>query len=135
VINRANIIPSLRYRDAAKAIEWLCSAFGFEKHLVIPGTTRSIEHAQLTLGNGMIMLGSVDPGVYGNLVKQPDEIGGFVTQSAYIVVADVDAHYTKAKAAGAEIVIEIKDEDYGRIYSCRDLEGHVWNFGNYDPWA
>jgi len=72
---------------------------------------------------------------YGCLIKQPDEIGGFETQSAYVVVSDADEIYRRAKIAGAEIVIEIKDEDYGgRVFSCRDLEGHLWNIGSYDPW-
>ncbi|TMB01350.1 MAG: glyoxalase, partial [Deltaproteobacteria bacterium] len=60
---------------------------------------------------------------------------GPVTQSPYVIVADADAHYARAKAAGAEIVMDIKDEDYGgRGYSARDPEGHLWNFGTYDPW-
>jgi uncharacterized glyoxalase superfamily protein PhnB len=72
---------------------------------------------------------------FGQLMKQPDEIGGAETQSAYIVVSDADALYKRAKAAGAKIVMDIKDEDYGgRGFSCRDLEGHLWNFGTYDPW-
>jgi uncharacterized glyoxalase superfamily protein PhnB len=51
-------------------------------------------------------------------------------------VDDADAHYARAAAAGAEIVLDIVDEDYGgRGYSCRDPEGHLWNFGTYDPWA
>ncbi len=67
-------------------------------------------------------------------MKQPDEAGG-ETQTAYIVVRDVDAHHARAMAAGAEIVIDIKDEDYGgRDYTCRDPEGHIWTFGSYDPW-
>ena len=85
----------------------------------------------------MIMLGSVlkVETEFGRLIKQPDEIGGAETQSAYVVVSDADAVYACAKAAGAEIVIEIKDEDYGgRGFSCRDMEGHLWNFGTYDPW-
>ena len=48
----------------------------------------------------------------------------------------MDAHYRQALVAGAVVVIDIKDEDYGgRGYSCRDPEGHIWNFGSYDPWA
>jgi len=134
---RATIIPCLRYRDAPKAIEWLCRTFGFEKQLVVPNADGTIAHAQLSFGNGMIMLGSVleVETEFGRLIKQPDEIGGFETQSAYVVVSDADAIYARAKAAGAEIVIEIKDEDYGgRDFSCRDLEGHLWNIGTYDPW-
>ena len=73
---------------------------------------------------------------FGRLQKSPAESGGVSSQSAYIIVEDADAHYARAVGAGAEIVIEIKDEDYGgRGYSCRDPEGHVWNFGTYDPWA
>lgn len=132
---RATIIPCLRYRDAPAAIEWLCQTFGFEKQLVVPNDDGSIAHAQLTFGNGMIMLGSVLKTEFGRLMKQPDETGGAETQSAYIVVSDADAVYALAKSAGAEIVIEIKNEDYGgRDFSCRDPEGHLWNFGTYDPW-
>jgi uncharacterized glyoxalase superfamily protein PhnB len=83
------------------------------------------------------MLGSVSgkDSVWGRLIKQPDEIDGVETQSAYLVVSDADAIYARAKAAGAEILLDIKDEDYGgRGFTCRDLEGHIWNFGTYDPW-
>jgi len=133
---RATVIPCLRYRDAPAAIEWLCTAFGFEKNAIYPNEDGSIAHAQLSFGNGMIMLGSVqNDSAWGQLIKQPDEIGGAETQSAYVIVADADVVYAQAKAAGASIVIEIKDEDYGgRGFTCRDLEGHLWNFGTYDPW-
>ncbi|MGH9859018.1 MAG: VOC family protein, partial [Candidatus Acidiferrales bacterium] len=58
---RATVIPCLRYQDAPAAIEWLCRVFGFEKHLVVPNPDGTIAHAQLSFGNGMIMLGSVRP--------------------------------------------------------------------------
>ena len=132
---RATVIPCLRYRDAQAAIEWLCRAFGFEKHLVVPGEGGTIAHAELSFGNGMIMLGSVKESEFDRLMKQPDEIAGAETQTPYVIVSDADALYARAKAAGAKIVVEIKDEDYGgRGFSCRDLEGRVWNFGTYDPW-
>ena len=132
---KATVIPCLRYRNAPAAIEWLCQTFGFEKQLVVPIEEGTIAHAQLSFGNGMIMLGSVQDTEFGRLMKQPDEIGGAETQSAYVIVADADLVYKRAKAAGAEIVLDIKDEDYGgRGFSCRDLEGHLWNFGTYDPW-
>ena len=127
---RATIIPCLRYRDASAAIEWLCKAFGLRKHLVVPGPNNTIAHAQLEFGNGMIMLGSVVESEFGKLMAQPDEIGARETQCSYIVVADADATYAQAKAAGATIVLDIKDEDYGgRGFTCRDPEGHLWNFG------
>lgn len=131
---RVSLIPCLRYRDAPTAIDWLCRHFGFERHLVVPDEQGGIAHAQLGFGNGMLMLGSVVESAYGRLMRQPDEAGG-CTQSLYLVVEDADALYARAKAAGAEILIEIKDEDYGgRGFTCRDLEGHLWTFGTYDPW-
>ena len=131
----SNIIPSMRYHDAPAAIEWLCEAFGFERHLVVPGEGGSIAHAQLTLGSGMIMLGSARDDDFGCLVKTAREVGAN-TQIAYIVVEGIDEHYQRAKAQGAEIVMEIADQDYGgRLYLARDPEGCLWNFGSYDPWA
>lgn len=132
----STIIPCLRYRDAPAMIEWLCRAFGFEKHAVYADGD-AVHHAQLTFGNGMVMLGSADKASeWGRLVAQPGEIGNRETQSPCVIVRDTDAHYAQAKAAGAEIVIDIADQDYGgRGYSCRDPEGHVWWFGSYDPWT
>ena len=130
----ASIIPTLRYRDAVAAIDWLCRAFGFARHLVVPGEQGSIAHAQLTCGNGMIMLGSARDDAFGQLQKPP-LAGGVATQSPYIIVADADAHHARAVAAGARVVYPLTDQDYGgRSYSCLDPEGHLWNFGTYDPW-
>jgi len=126
------IIPALRYRNGAAAIDWLCAAFGFERKMVMPADGGRVAHAELTLGNGMIMLGDVET-EYGRLVTAPS-YGEPVTQGIYVVVEDADAHSARAKAAGAEIVLDIKSEDYGgRDYTVRDLEGHVC--GTYDPWV
>lgn len=126
----------MRYKDAPAAIEWLCSAFGFEKHLVVPGENGAIVHAQLTFGNAMIMLGSEFDNEYGKFVKSPKDLDGINTQAAYIIVEEIDEHYRRAIDTGAEIILDIKDEDYGgRGYSCQDPEGNVWNFGSYNPWA
>ena len=132
-----NVIPGMRYADAPAAIDWLCRAFGFEKHLVVPGDEEGvIAHAQLRYGNGMIMLGSALDREFDKLQKPPGATGSVPSQSPYIILEDADKHYARAVAAGAEIVMDIKDEDHGgRGYSCRDPEGHIWNFGTYDPWA
>ena len=130
------IIPTMRYKDAPSAIEWLCNAFGFEKHLVVPGDNRSIAHAQLSFGNSMIMLGSETDNEYGKLLRTPKDLNNLNTQAPYIVVENIDEHYERAVREGAEIVIELNDEDYGgRGYTCRDQEGHIWNFGSYNPWT
>ncbi|CAN5770028.1 VOC family protein [soil metagenome] len=132
----STLIPCLRYRDAPAAIEWLCDVFGFEKHLVVPDEHGGIAHAQLVLGGGMLMLGSVADTAYGRFMTQPDQIGGSETQSPYLVVADADAVCARAKAAGAKIALDIVDQDYGgRGFSCHDLEGRLWSVGTYDPWA
>jgi uncharacterized glyoxalase superfamily protein PhnB len=122
--NRAKIIPSIRYKDCEKAIEWLCEAFGFEKHLTVPGDAGSILHAQLVYNDCMIMFGSAHEGdEFGSLNSSPSELEGQNTASIYMVVVDVDAHYKKAVGKGAEIVLDIRDEDYGgRGYTCKDLE-------------
>ena len=94
-----------------------------------------IAHAELTLGGGMVMLGAVRDDPFGETQITPDEAGG-VTQSAYIVVKDADALFERVTASGAEIIIPLHDQPYGsREFSCRDFEGHLWNFGTYDPFA
>ncbi|GAA0706757.1 VOC family protein [Dokdonella soli] len=132
----ATIIPSLRYRDALAAIDWLCRAFGFEKQAVHADDKGVVQHAQLVFGNGMIMLGSTaNASPWSERIAQPDEIGGRETQCPYMIVSDCEAHYARAKAAGAQIVDELETKDYGGAgYSCRDIEGHLWSFGSYDPW-
>ena len=129
------VIPALQYQDARAAIDFLCTAFGFEKKAVYEGEGGTIAHAELTLGNGMIMLGSVNESAYGKLLKRPRDAGG-VTMGVYAIVDDVDAHFARAKAAGAVIAREPVTQDYGgRDYIAKDPEGHVWTFGTYDPWT
>jgi uncharacterized glyoxalase superfamily protein PhnB len=125
----------MAYRNAPEAMEWLCRVFGFEKHAVHPGPDNTIMHAELTLGDGMIMLGSVPANAKSRFMKQPDEIGGAETRSANLIVNDADAVFARAKAAGAEIVFDIQAKPYGgRGFTCRDPEGHIWNVDTYDPW-
>ncbi|KAA3615786.1 MAG: glyoxalase [Calditrichaeota bacterium] len=134
-MNFATIIPTMRYNDASSAIEWLCKVFGFKKHLVVPGDEGKIIHAQLTFGNGMIMLGSAAEDEYGALVQPPANESSPCTQSSYIIVDDIDALYEKTKSAGGKIEIQLKEEDYGgKVFSCRDPQGQLWNFGSYNPW-
>lgn len=131
----SSIIPGLIYTDAPAAIDWLCKAFGFKKHLVVSGENGMILHAELTLGKAMVMLGSSSSGsAYSKLTKSPAELG-FQTQSPYLIVDDPDALYANAKKNGAHMVIDIKDGSHGgRGFTCADPEGHLWSFGTYDPW-
>jgi uncharacterized glyoxalase superfamily protein PhnB len=126
-------IPGFHYRDPHAAIDWLERAFGFERHAVHE-QDGVVRHAEMRVGsNGMIMLGAPRENPYG--LTTPREAGG-LTSSVYVIVEDPDAHYERAVAAGAEIVQELTDQDYGsRDYSARDPEGYVWHFGTYRPAA
>jgi uncharacterized glyoxalase superfamily protein PhnB len=134
---RSTVIPSLRYRDAHKAIDFLVAAFGFEKQAVYDGPDGTVAHAQLSFGNGMVMLGSAsNQGGWSKHMVEPDEIGGRETGGRCLIVSDAAAVYETAKAAGAEIFGELAEMEYGgKAFSCRDIEGHFWSIGEYDPWA
>jgi uncharacterized glyoxalase superfamily protein PhnB len=124
------IFPILRYRDARAAIHWLCEAFGFVERCCIPDDGPFVRHAQLQLGENIIMLGSVraDDGITS------PQASGAVTQMLAVYVRDPDAHYDRANAAGAKILYPPKDTDFGsREYHVLDLEGHPWTFGTYRP--
>ncbi len=130
----ATIVPSLRYSDAPAAIDWLCRAFGFERQLVVPGEDGAIAHAQLTFGNGMMMLGSRPGGDRGS-ADRPAPSDPSTAHARYVIVEDADDHCAGARAAGADVFMEPEDQPYGgRLYGCRDLEGNAWYFGTYDPW-
>jgi uncharacterized glyoxalase superfamily protein PhnB len=128
-----NIFPVMRYVDAAAAVEWLERAFGFEEKAVYRGEDGIVHHAELRLGAGLIMFGQHRRGGwFGD--KAPDPSAS--AHGIYVTVEDVDAHHARAREAGAEIVAEPTDQDYGsREYSARDLEGNLWSFGTYDPCA
>ena len=133
---KSQVCPCLKYSDAPAAIEWLAKAFGFESHLVVDGENNKIAHAQLTYENCMIMLGSTGNRELDKYMKAPGDLRGINTQAAYITVKDIDDHYARAKSAGAKMILDIKDEDYGgRGYTCQDPQGVIWSFGSYDPWG
>ena len=131
----STIMPTLRYHNAPAAIEWLCQVFGFERHAVYPGPEGTIAHAELTLRGGMIMLGSHKHDGHGQGFRSLEEVGDYETRSAYVVVTEIDAVYERAKAAGGSVIRELQGTDYGsRDFSIKDLEGHSWSVGTYDPW-
>src|ERR1700727_1704638 len=119
----STIMPAMRYRDANAAIDWLCNVFGFERHAVYPGPNNTVGHAELTLGGGMIMLGSGKDDEFGRGFTSPSEVGDKETRNVYIVVPDADVVYARAKAAGGKIVRELQNTDYGsREFSVKDPE-------------
>ena len=125
------------YDEPARAIDWLCAAFGFEVRLKVEGQGGRIEHSELTFGEGLIMVGTAGgrsdrPG--GLPCKSPRSLGGSNTQSLCIFVDDVDAHAERARRAGAIIREEPQTTDFGEeywadsTYRAEDLEGHQWFF-------
>ncbi len=132
-----SIIPTMKYKNAAAAIDWLCHAFGFQKHVIHKDDSGGIAHAQLTFNGGMIMVSSQSDTPYGKLITLPRDLDKINTQSPYIILADegMKDHFETAVKAGAEVALDFKSEDYGgHSYSVYDPEGHLWNFGSYDPW-
>jgi uncharacterized glyoxalase superfamily protein PhnB len=125
---RPNIFPALHYRDPEAALEWLKRAFGFEEKAVYRAQDGGIQHAELRLGDGLIMFG-------GTPADAPQSDGTQPPVTIYAVVSDPDGHYERARTAGAEIVRELTDQPYGsREYGARDPEGNLWSFGTYDPY-
>jgi uncharacterized glyoxalase superfamily protein PhnB len=122
------LYPSLSYRDAPRAIQFLHDAFGFQKRVVYPNGDGTIAHAELSVGPSVLMLGTDrDDPLRGSRAGQ-----GWL----YVAVDDADAHCARARAAGATIVTELHDTDYGsRDYAARDPEGNLWSFGTYRPAA
>jgi uncharacterized glyoxalase superfamily protein PhnB len=126
----SDIYPSITYNDAQAAIDWLCKAFGFTRRFVVQGPNGRVEHSELSLGTGVVMVGSPKPEL-GRL--SPIGLAG-VCQALNVYVEDPDEHYRIAVAAGARVIRELRTEDYGaRGYEVLDPENHVWYFGNYRP--
>jgi len=134
---KSSLVSCLGYKDADAAVTWLVRAFDFKEHAVYRGEDGKVVHAELTFGNGMIMIGPDGGGEFGKrFMTLPERAGERCTQVVCIIVKDVDAHHDRAKAAGAEIVMAPADAGYGgRNYAARDPEGHVWSIGSYDPRA
>jgi PhnB protein len=117
------IAPYLLYEDGAAAIDFLTNAFGFEEVMRMEDDKGDINHAELRLGEDTVMLG--DPGDDYRNPRNADHSTALV----HVYVDDVDGHFERAKAAGAEIVMEPTDQEYGdRRYDAKDPEGHFWSF-------
>ena len=120
------VTPYLYYQDVAAALRFLADAFGFRDKLRMPGSDGKIAHAEMTLGDGLVMMGC--PGAD---YRNPKRLGQ-TTQSLYVYVDDVDAHCARAKKAGAKIINEPEDQFYGdRRYGAEDPEGHHWFFATH----
>jgi uncharacterized glyoxalase superfamily protein PhnB len=120
------LYPLMRFTDAPAAMEFLEAAFGFTRRAVVENPDGTIAHAELSLGPSTLMLGSD---------RDDPRLGRRAGQGRiYVAVDDPDAHCAQAREAGAEILDDPFDTDYGsRDYAARDLEGNQWHFGTYRP--
>lgn len=131
------ISSSVFYRDPARAIDWLCDAFGFELRLKVEGEGGEIVHSELEYGEGLIMVGG-EGGWHSlperSFARSPRSLGNANTQSLMVYVDDVRAHHDRAVASGALVFKPLAVSDYGEEYwadegyGCEDLEGHTWYF-------
>ncbi|MGP1281599.1 MAG: VOC family protein [Parasphingopyxis sp.] len=133
------IIANLRYEDAPGAIDFLCEAFGLERHAIFSDDENPhiVHNAQLVRDGHMIMLATATDSEWTKAASMTvPAVAGCNTIALYVVIEDVDAHCERARAAGAKIIREPQGEDYGgRNYGALDPEGYAWSFGSYDPWA
>jgi uncharacterized glyoxalase superfamily protein PhnB len=127
------ISSSLAYQDPVRAIDWLVTAFGFSVRIKVPDDAGGIRHSELTFGEAVVMVaGERSHGP--SPVRSPKSLQGATTQGLFVYVDDIEAHYTRALAAGAQLARELATTDYGgeywsdRGYSVLDPEGHSWHF-------
>jgi uncharacterized glyoxalase superfamily protein PhnB len=123
---RPAFIPSIVYRDTRAALEWLQRAFGFEASEVLTDSRGNIVHAEMSHGDGVIMVGSE----FADWARSPASVGGKNTQRVHVrIERDIDQHCERAREAGATIALQPADQFYGeRTYIASDLEGHHWTF-------
>jgi uncharacterized glyoxalase superfamily protein PhnB len=127
------VVPTIIYRDPTAMVEWLCDTFGFRRHQIVKAENGEVKHAELTFGESMITVISIQHSPFEKLVVHPDQMAGAETQTCYLIVPDVEAHHARAKANNAEIVFDVSFEQGGHGYVCKDPEGHLWMFGSYNP--
>ena len=127
-MHRASLTSALCYRDPKAALKWLEAAFDFELVMLIEDSDGNLAHSEMKFGDSLVMIGAE----WTERHKSPASIEGFNTQTVHIHISEggIDAHCERARAAGAEILMEPEDQFYGdRTYRCRDLEGHFWTIG------
>lgn len=119
------ISPYLNYEDVGAMMDWLARAFGLTERHSQKNQDGTVRHAEMALKDGVVMMGCPGPEF-----RNPRNLGQ-VTQSLYVYVDNLDAHYARALDAGAEIVEEPADQPYGdRRYGVADPEGHHWYFAS-----
>ena len=133
-MNNSNIIPAIRYRDCQLAIKWLCEVLGFEQFVVYE-SEGVVHHAELIFDHSLIMVSSYRDAAYDQVIRLPKDIENFNTQSPYIFIDNVKEHHNHVMLKGGDIVIPLTKEAHGSGFTVRDPEGHLWSFGDFNPWT
>lgn len=122
-----HLSSAIVYRDPKRMLAWLERAFGFRPMMIISDAEGNVAHSEMVWGDSRLMVGSEWSGDHSS----PTGLGGKNTQTVHVqMTEDIDAHCNRARAAGAEILMEPVDQFYGdRTYRARDPEGHIWTFG------
>jgi len=131
------VIPMLSYEDAGRAADWIAEAFGFEETGRWSDDDGRVTHVNMELGGGMVMLGYPSPD-YRGPKRHAEECEQarkwsetpYIVDGVHVTIDDIDAHYERAKAAGAKILSELEDNSGigQRQYRAEDVEGHRWMF-------
>jgi uncharacterized glyoxalase superfamily protein PhnB len=120
------MLPHITYQNVGSALVWLTKAFGFAEHYRYGGDGEQFDAAQMHLGDAWIMINNARPG------RVSPAMAAHETQRLTVFVEDVDAHFERAKSAGAKIVEDLHETIYGeRQYGAEDLEGHHWIFSRH----
>lgn len=129
------IVPMMAYADGPAALDWLAAAFGFLETRRWLSDDGRLEHGEMTSGGGVIMLATPTDAYEGPTRHRAHCSAAdawlsspYVVDGLLVHVADVDAHFARAKAAGAGLLSEVEETPAGRLYRAEDLEGHRWMF-------
>jgi PhnB protein len=129
------VIPMIAYENGPAAMDWLAAAFGFRERARLLGEEGRLSHGEMEVGEGMIMLATPSPHYHGpkrhreesDAARKWSEVP-YIVDGVLVYVDDVDAHFERAKAAGATILSPVEQGGEGRRYRAEDIEGHRWMF-------
>jgi PhnB protein len=129
------VIPMVAYENGASAMDWLSRAFGFRERARMLGDDGKLSHGEMEAGEGLIMLATPSPHYRGpkrhreecEAARKWSEVP-YIIDGVLVYVEDVDAHFERARDAGAIILSEVESGDPGKRYRAEDLEGHRWMF-------
>ncbi len=128
------LIPATRYRDCDAALAFITDVLGLEEHAIYRSEDGKISHAEIKLGDGIMMFGPPNDGPFDRYMADPGDIGGRETTTIYAVITDVAARYKRVVAGGAKVVLPLEEQFYGgSSFTIADPEGHFWTFGDFDP--